>query len=92
MTVCPSEPGVITPKDGDSARGTRIPATVTPAPDSMCWASIWRGSIRYTWSAPNTATYSGCSSCTRFSDWRIASALPRYQRGPRRCWAGTGVT
>jgi hypothetical protein len=24
--------------------------------------------------------------------WKIASALPVYQRGPSRCWAGTGVT
>ena len=29
-----------------SARGTRIPATVTPAPDSACWAIICAGSIR----------------------------------------------
>ena len=37
-----------------SARGTRMPATVTPAPLSMCAVSIWLGSMRYTWSAPNT--------------------------------------
>ncbi len=61
-TVSPSEPGVITPNEDDSVRGTLIPATVTPAPLSMCWLSIWRGSMRYTWSAPNTATYSGRSS------------------------------
>jgi hypothetical protein len=35
--------------------------------------------------------YSGASSYTRLSDWKIASALPVYHRGPSRCWAGTGV-
>ena len=29
-----------------SSRGTRMPATVTPAPVSMCAAIIWLGSIR----------------------------------------------
>ena len=69
-----------------------MPATVTAAPDSMCWATICRGSMRYTWSAPNTTTYSGLSSKIRLNDCRIASALPVYQRGPSRCCAGTGVT
>ncbi|CAM5399265.1 hypothetical protein SHIRM173S_12525 [Streptomyces hirsutus] len=45
-TLRPSDPGVITPKAEDSERGTLMPATVTPAPLSMCWASIWRGSMR----------------------------------------------
>ena len=26
--------------------GARSAATVTPAPDAMCWSTIWRGSIR----------------------------------------------
>ena len=39
-------PGSITPNADASARGARMPATVTPAPESM-WASIiWRGSMR----------------------------------------------
>ena len=36
----------ITPNGEDSARGMRMPATVTPAPDSMCWSSICQGSMR----------------------------------------------
>ena len=43
-------------------------------------------------SAPTTTMMSGFSSRTRLSDWKIASALPRYQCLPTRCWAGTGVT
>ena len=42
---------------------------VTPAPDSTCWSIICAGSIRYTLSAPNTATMSGCSSWIRFMLW-----------------------
>jgi hypothetical protein len=45
-----------------SLRGTRIPATVTPAPASTCSATICDGSIRYTWSAPKTTMWSGFSS------------------------------
>ena len=74
-----------------SARGTRIPATVAPAPLATCWAIIWAGSIRYTWSAPNTAMWSGHSSLIRFWLWKMASALPVYQRRPSRCCAGTVV-
>ena len=37
-----------------SARGTRMPATVAPAPLSMWNWTICSGSMRYTWSAPNT--------------------------------------
>jgi hypothetical protein len=36
----------ITPNELAVLRGTRMPATVTPAPDSMCWSIICRGSIR----------------------------------------------
>ncbi len=43
-------------------RGTRMPATVTPAPVAMCWSTICDGSMRYTWSAPKTTMYSGRSS------------------------------
>ncbi len=52
----------IQPNANASLRGTRIPATVTPAPDSMWCCTICSGSIRYTWSAPNTTMYSGSSS------------------------------
>ncbi len=45
-----------------SARGTRMPATVTPAAESTWWETICDGSIRYTWSAPNTTMWSGRSS------------------------------
>jgi glucose-1-phosphate adenylyltransferase len=34
------------PNANASLRGTRIPATVTPAPEAMCWATICSGSIR----------------------------------------------
>ena len=61
-------------------------------PEAMCASIIWLKSIRYTWSAPTTTTMSGCSSPMRFRDWKIASALPRYQRLPRRCCAGTDAT
>lgn len=54
-TWTPSEAGVMIPNEEASALGTLIPATVTPAPFSMCCWSIWRGSMRYTWSAPKTA-------------------------------------
>ena len=37
-----------------SLRGTRMPATVAPAPLSMWNWTICSGSIRYTWSAPKT--------------------------------------
>jgi hypothetical protein len=50
------------PKLDASARGTLIPATVTPAPDSTWCSTICRGSIRYTWSAPKTTMWSGWSS------------------------------
>ncbi len=50
---CPASAS-ITPNALASLRGTRMPATVAPAPDSMCCATICGGSIRYTWSAPNT--------------------------------------
>ena len=36
----------MTPNELASARGTRIPATVTPAPEEMWDSSICRGSIR----------------------------------------------
>ena len=36
--------------------GMRMPATVTPAPLAMCAWIICIGSMRYTWSAPNTTT------------------------------------
>ena len=62
------------------------------APLSMCWSTIWEKSIRYTWSAPTTTMMSGRSSRTRLSDWKIASALPSYQRWPSRCCAGTEDT
>jgi hypothetical protein len=90
--ISPVESESMQPNAFASARGTRIPATVTPAPLSTCCSSIWPGSIRYTLSAPKTAMCSGRSSWTRFSDWKIASAEPVYQRGPSRCCAGTGVT
>ena len=72
--------------------GCRMAATVTPAPDSMCCSTICEKSIRYTWSAPTTTTMSGFSSLIRLRLWKIASALPRYQRLSTRCWAGTGAT
>ena len=50
------------PKACASLRGTRMPATVTAAPDSMCARTICSGSMRYTWSAPKTMTCSGSSS------------------------------
>ena len=59
----------MTPNSVASVRGTRIPATVAPAPDSMCASTICDASIRYTWSAPNTTMMSGCSSTIRFIDW-----------------------
>jgi hypothetical protein len=54
LIVTPSSAVSITPNAVASRRGTRIPATETPAPDSMCDLTIWEASIRYTWSAPNT--------------------------------------
>lgn len=42
------------PKAVASLRGTRMPATVAPAPLSMWNRTICSGSIRYTWSAPKT--------------------------------------
>ena len=36
----------MTPNDDASARGTRIPATVTPAPLAMCGSTICAASIR----------------------------------------------
>ena len=44
-------------------------ATVTPAPVSMCWRTMWLKSMRYTWSAPTTTTMSGLSSWTRLRLW-----------------------
>ncbi len=38
----------MTPNSVASARGTRMPAQVAPAPESMCWFTICRGSMRYT--------------------------------------------
>ena len=35
-----------TPKSVASARGTGIAATVTPAPQAMCWPIICAGSMR----------------------------------------------
>ena len=35
----------ITPNSRACSIGTRSPATVTPAPPSRCWSTIWRGSI-----------------------------------------------
>ena len=60
--VSPSVAVWITPNSVASVRGTEIAETVTPAPPSRCWSIICRGSIRYTWSAPNTMTMSGRSS------------------------------
>ncbi len=45
-TMFPSSSDSITPKSTASCFGTGIAATVTPAPDSTCSATIWRGSIR----------------------------------------------
>jgi hypothetical protein len=90
--VLPSGPTLTMPKADASLRGTGMAATVTPAPCRTWWSIICIGSIRYTWSAPKTITMSGCSSLIRFIDWKMASAEPVYQCGPRRCWAGTGVT
>ena len=67
--MCPSSAVLITPNSDASARGTRIPATVTPLPRSMCAGTIWEASIRYTWSAPNTTMMSGLASLIRFIDW-----------------------
>jgi hypothetical protein len=36
----------MTPNWSASSIGCRIAATVTPAPDSMCWRTIWLGSMR----------------------------------------------
>ena len=36
----------ITPNWSAWSIGVRIPATVTPAPEAMCWSIIWPGSIR----------------------------------------------
>ena len=52
--ISPVSSEAMQPNAFASARGTRMPATVTPAPLSMCAVSIWLGSMRYTWSAPNT--------------------------------------
>ncbi len=90
--VLPSGATLTMPKADASLRGTGMAATVTPAPCRTWWSIICTGSIRYTWSAPKTITMSGRSSLIRFIDWKMASAEPVYQCGPRRCWAGTGVT
>ena len=39
-------PDSMTPKLADSACGTRMAPTVTPAPVAACCSTIWRGSIR----------------------------------------------
>ena len=49
-----SESVSITPNSRELSIGTRIPAIVSPEPSAMCCSSIWRGSIRKTWSAPKT--------------------------------------
>ena len=67
--VRPSLAVLMTPNALASGRGTGSAATVTPAPQAMCWSIICIGSMRNTWSAPNTATMSGLSSKIRFSDW-----------------------
>ena len=64
----PSAAVLITPNCQPSA-GTRMPATVAPAPFSMCACTICEASIRYTWSAPKTTMMSGRSSLIRFIDW-----------------------
>ncbi len=40
------DPASSTPKLVDSSFGTRMAATVTPAPVATCCSTIWRGSIR----------------------------------------------
>ena len=65
----PSGPVSMTPNSVALSLGTLIPATVSPAPPSMWASTICDASIRYTWSAPNTTTYSGSSSCSRLNDW-----------------------
>ena len=58
----PDSSASITPNALASLRGTRRPATVTPAPVARCCSIICAGSIRYTWSAPKTTTMSGRAS------------------------------
>jgi len=52
--IWPTASASMQPKALAVDRGTLIPATVTPAPVVTCWPTICEGSIRYTWSAPNT--------------------------------------
>ena len=42
----PSDSGSITPNWFASEIEIRIPATVTAAPDSTCWSTMWPGSMR----------------------------------------------
>ncbi len=44
--ILPESSEAMQPNALASARGTRMPATVTPAPLSMCWAIICDGSMR----------------------------------------------
>ncbi|GLE52302.1 hypothetical protein ATCCBAA256_18710 [Mycobacterium montefiorense] len=54
LWIWPDSSQSIQPNAEASARGTRMPATVAPAPLSMWKRTICSGSIRYTWSAPKT--------------------------------------
>ena len=80
------------PKRFDSTRGTRMPATVTPAPDcDVRLDHLPRVHAVDVVGAEHTDVF-GRSSSIRFRFWKMASAEPSNQRVPSRICAGTLIT